>query len=80
MVNALFKTRLSLICDDLKADLAELQPEVGFTLVECNIEEDVELFERFRYLIPVLDIESGPLLYAPIDRDELTRVLGTAAN
>ncbi|MBV7338737.1 glutaredoxin family protein [Chloroflexi bacterium TSY] len=65
------------LCDDLKADLAELQSKVGFALIEYNIEENAEMFERFRYLIPVLDIENGPLLYAPINRVELMRVLNT---
>ena len=64
------------LCDDVKADLQALQPEVGFALEERNIEEDAGDFERYRYLIPVLDIEDGPVLYAPIDRYELWRALG----
>ena len=53
------------LCDQLKVDLAEMQHEVEFELVESNIEEDADLFERFRYLIPVLEIGDGELLYPP---------------
>ena len=53
------------LCDDLKADLQALQTQFELAISQCNIEEDAELFERFRYLIPVLDIEDGSLLYPP---------------
>lgn len=54
-----------LLCDELKADLLAMQAEIGFSLQERNIAEDAEAWERFKYLIPVLDIENGPLLYPP---------------
>ena len=53
------------LCEDVKVDLLSIQPEFGFTLFERNIEADPELFARFRYLIPVVDIEHHPLLYPP---------------
>ncbi|MEZ4656784.1 MAG: glutaredoxin family protein [Caldilineaceae bacterium] len=55
------------LCEEVKADLLALQPEVGFLFFEQNIEEDAELYDLFRYLIPVVDVEDGPLFYAPID-------------
>ncbi len=53
------------LCEEVKADLLSVQPDFGFVLFERNIEEDAELFARFRYLIPVVDIEDQPLLYPP---------------
>lgn len=53
------------LCDTLKADLLSMQTSIGFTLIERNIEEDPDDFGRFRYLIPVLDIEGEQLLYPP---------------
>lgn len=58
------------LCETLKADLLAMQAALGFTLIERNIEEDPDDFLRFRYLIPVLDIETGVvaanrLLYPP---------------
>ena len=66
------------LCDELKADLLALQPEIGFTLTERNIEEDAGDFARFRYLIPVLDVEDGPLLTPPHDFMQLRIVLSAA--
>ena len=53
------------LCETVKADLLSIQTKIGFTLLERNIEEDPDEFLRFRYLIPVLDIEGGELLYPP---------------
>lgn len=63
------------LCDELKAELAALQAEVDFTWVERNILEDPALYERFRYLIPVLEIPNGPLLYPPHDRGQVREAL-----
>lgn len=54
-----------LLCDELKTLLQELQSEVEFVLTERNIEDDADDFARYRYLIPVLDIEGDVLLYPP---------------
>lgn len=53
------------LCEELKADLAVLQPLTGFTLVELDIDQDPDAKQRYQYLIPVLDIENGPVLYPP---------------
>jgi len=55
------------LCEDLKVDLAALQAVTLFTLVERNIEDDPGDLARYQYLVPVLDIENGPLLYPPHD-------------
>jgi hypothetical protein len=67
------------LCDDLKVALAALEDDVAFTLVERNIEDDPHDMERYRYLIPVLDIENGPLLYPPHDWDVLADALRSAS-
>jgi hypothetical protein len=66
------------LCEELKATLAALEEGMPFVLEERNIEEDASAFERYRYLIPVLDIENGPLLYPPHDWEILARALRTA--
>jgi hypothetical protein len=66
------------LCSDLKADLLRLRQEVDFTLIERNIEEDPADWERFRYLIPVLEIEEGSLLYPPHTLPTLRQALRTA--
>lgn len=66
------------LCEDVKADLLVLQMEIGFTFNECNIENEPELWERYQYLIPVVDIDPGPVLYAPIDAGELHSAIQAA--
>ena len=67
------------LCDDLKVALAALEGDVAFTLVERNIEDDPQDMERYRYLIPVLDIENGPLLYPPYEWDVLAEAFRSAS-
>jgi len=47
-------------------------------LVERDILEDAEAFARYRYLIPVLDIEGGELLYPPHHPDIVRGALRAA--
>ncbi len=71
------------LCETLKADLLSMQASLRFTLRERNIEEDPDDFLRFRYLIPVLDIETGliaanQLLYPPHTWHSVYRALTAA--
>ncbi|MBX3014499.1 MAG: glutaredoxin family protein [Caldilineaceae bacterium] len=66
------------LCEDVKADLLSIQVQLDFTLFERNIEEDPELFARFRYLIPVVDIEHHALLYPPHTWHAIYTALRTA--
>ena len=66
------------LCDELKADLLGFQTVMGFTLLERNIEDDADDFLRYRYLIPVLDIEGGALLYPPHAWDVVQSALRAA--
>jgi glutaredoxin len=68
------------LCDELKAELDILHMGFGFTLVDCNIEEDEVAFQRYRYLIPVLDIENGPILYPPHTMQTTRQALVDASN
>ena len=63
------------LCDDLKAMLQDIMDEFPVQLTERNIERDPDDFERFRYVIPVLDIESGPLLYPPHNANAIRAAL-----
>ena len=66
------------LCDEVKRDLLEIQRSATFTLEIRNILEEPDAFARFRYLIPVVDVEGGPLLTPPLDRPTLESVLGEA--
>jgi len=66
------------LCSDVKRDLLTLKPEFDFTLVEQNIELDPELAQRFRYLVPVVEIAGGELLYPPHTGHQLYNALHVA--
>ena len=68
------------LCDELKADLLALQPEIGFSLQERDIETSSDDFARYRYLIPVLDIEGGEVLYPPHDWFAIRQALMAATH
>jgi hypothetical protein len=66
------------LCDDLRADLAPLRKRWNIDIVERNIDDDPVDFERFRYLIPVLDVEGGPTLYPPHSRPAVEAAIRAA--
>jgi glutaredoxin len=53
------------LCNEVKAFLTLLAEEISFEWVERDISDNPLLYERFRYLIPVLEIANGPFLYPP---------------
>lgn len=64
--------------DECKVELYALQAEFGFVLEERNIFDNPAFFARFQYLIPVVDVDGGPLLYPPHDWLTLRRALSAA--
>lgn len=65
------------LCDRLKEDLAWLGEQRPLQVEERNILEDAEAAHRFRYLIPVVEID-GVVYYPPHDLLQLGRALDTA--
>jgi thiol-disulfide isomerase/thioredoxin len=63
------------LCEDAADMLERLAARLPFTIVEINILEDRNLYERYRYSIPVVAIADGPTLAAPIREAELLRYL-----
>ena len=66
------------LCDDVKMELGQLQADYPHQLVEVDITEDEELYNRYRFTIPVVQIESVELA-APITTSDLLLTLRTAA-
>lgn len=54
------------LCHGVREDLRLLEAEMDITVVEVDISLDDQLLQRFRHLIPVVDIEDGPLLTPPL--------------
>jgi hypothetical protein len=62
------------LCDEVKHELALLQADYPHQLTEIDITQDTAVFDRYKYIIPVVDIE-GTQLQAPISRHDLELAL-----
>lgn len=59
------------LCEDAAHLLAGLAAEFGWEITETDITGDPALEERFRYAIPVVDVDGAALVYPPITAERL---------
>lgn len=80
MLNVTLYTRKDCkLCDEVKADLIELQSLYPHKLVEVDIDADSALRAKYGQIIPVVEV--GPYsLQAPISRQKLQMTLGAASD
>lgn len=64
------------LCEDAAQLLTGLAAEFGWEVTETDITTDAALEERFRYAIPVVDVDGAVLVYPPITAE---RVLDAVA-
>ncbi len=63
------------LCDIAKKELNDLMKEHTFSIIEVDIENDSEAFEKYKYLIPVIEIDGKMMSTGKIDRDRLKNAL-----
>ncbi len=63
------------LCDIAKETLLKVQQELPFSLNEIDIEKDKTAFERYKYLIPVIEIDGEKVFNYRIDENELKEIL-----
>jgi uncharacterized membrane protein len=80
MLNVTLYTRMGCkLCDEVKAELSELQSQYPHRLAEVDIDSDAALIDSFGLEIPVVEV--GPYsLKAPITRQKLQMTLGAASD
>ena len=66
------------LCEDAAAILDSLARDGELRWRRVDIRDDPALFERYRYVIPVIEIESGPTLEWPTTRERVRRALAAA--
>lgn len=54
------------LCDEAWELILTLATEFDWQVTKIDISDDHLLSQRFGALIPVVDIEGGPLVYAPL--------------
>ena len=67
------------LCDEAEDRLARLSRQVGLRYRKVDIQSDPALFARFRYRIPVIDVEGGATLDWPVTWEQLWIAVRTAA-
>jgi len=66
------------LCEDARDLLEEVAEGTEYVLTEIDIRSDMEVFERYRYRIPVILINGEVLLEGRIDALELVRAFRQA--
>ena len=59
------------LCDEARALLDELAAEIDFELREVDILGDEALYERYKYRIPVIEIDGAAVLEGRFDLADL---------
>jgi glutaredoxin len=63
------------LCVIAREVLLKLQQEFQFSLTEIDIEKDKQVFEKYKYLIPVIEIDGEKVFNYRINENELKRIL-----
>ncbi len=63
------------LCDVARDTLEKIRQEFPFSLTEIDIEKDRTVFEKYKYLIPVIEIDGEPVFKYRINEAELKRIL-----
>ncbi len=63
------------LCDIAKETLLKVQQEMPFSLNEIDIERDKTAFEKYKYLIPVIEIDGEKVFNYKVDANEFKKIL-----
>ncbi len=63
------------LCDIARETLEKIRQEFPFSLTEIDIEKDRTIFEKYKYLIPVIEIDGKPVFKYRINETEFKRIL-----
>jgi glutaredoxin len=63
------------LCDEARDHLRLLEATRSLEVEEVDITTEPDLYRRYRYLIPVIAVENGPTLAAPITLEQIRHAL-----
>jgi hypothetical protein len=67
------------LCEEAEAILSRVVRELGTTYVKVDIEGSPELFARYRYRIPVIEVTGGQILDWPTTLERVRRAIRASA-
>ncbi len=68
------------LCEEAEAILVRVTADLGATFRKVDIESSPDLFERFRYRIPVIEVPGGTTLDWPTTPERVRRAILTSAS
>lgn len=63
------------LCDEARDMLDDLKRDFTLSVTEVNILSDPAVYEKYKYLIPVLELETGQVIRARFTEAELRKAL-----
>ena len=63
------------LCDEARDMLEDLNREFALVVTEVNIFGNPAIYEKYKYLIPVLELENGQVIKARFSEAELRQAL-----
>ena len=63
------------LCDAAKETLLKVQKEFPFSLTEIDIEKDKTAFEKYRHLIPVIEVDGKEVFNYRVNENEMKKLL-----
>ncbi len=63
------------LCDIAKEMILKLQQEFPCSLTEIDIEKDRRAYEKYKYLIPVIEIDGKEVFTYRVNESELRKLL-----
>ncbi|MDD5474030.1 MAG: glutaredoxin family protein [Candidatus Methanoperedens sp.] len=63
------------LCDLARDTLIKIQQEFPFSITEIDIEKDKTAFDKYKYLIPVIEIDGEKVFKYSINENELKNIL-----
>lgn len=63
------------LCDEAEAILTRVSRELGTPYVKIDIQGSPELFQRYRYRIPVIEVAGGQTLDWPTTPERIKRAI-----
>ena len=63
------------LCDEARDYLRLLETTHRLDVEEVDITSEPDLYQRYRYLIPVIAVEDGPTLTAPVSLEQIRHAL-----
>ena len=63
------------LCDIAKEELEDIRREFDFSLKEINIEKDTVAFEKFKHLIPVVEVDGKIISTGKVNGKKIKDIL-----